>query len=124
MNVSQQSHGLTHQVGYAGFSRVAEMVASSLVSWRSARKHDQARQAQCDTATLLHAEQLFVRALCDDSNLEMDWLWLATQVVREHERRYCLERALRINPQSEMAQRELTKLSPVPVHMQHLAGHI
>jgi hypothetical protein len=53
------------------------------------------------------AEGLFAEALRDPSNLELDWLWLARQVSRASGRRYCLERALAINPQSETARRML-----------------
>jgi hypothetical protein len=56
------------------------------------------------------AAALFAQALYEDSNLELDWLWLATQVTRDVERRYCLQRALHINPQSEIARWQLLKL--------------
>jgi hypothetical protein len=49
-------------------------------------------------------------AVEDGSNLEMDWLWLATKVTDRTERRYCLLRALAINPASEIARRELQSL--------------
>lgn len=68
------------------------------------------------------AEALFVQAVCDNSNLEMDWLWLATKVVREHERRYCWEQALRINPHSEVARHELAVLPALPAHILRLTG--
>ena len=53
---------------------------------------------------------LFVQAIREDSNLEMDWLWLFSQVSSTSERRYCLDRALAINPDSEMARAEYTRL--------------
>ena len=49
-------------------------------------------------------DDLFAQALREDSNLEMDWLWLATKVQTESQRAYCLRRALRINPRSALAQ--------------------
>jgi hypothetical protein len=53
--------------------------------------------------------------LCDmvreDSNYELDWLWAAEQVTAADEIRYCLERALYINPDNQDAQRILSKLS-------------
>jgi hypothetical protein len=55
-------------------------------------------------------DPLFIQAIYDDSNLEMDWLWLATQVTSDSQRRYCLQRALRINPHSGPAQRGLAQL--------------
>lgn len=51
--------------------------------------------------------QLFSLALRNDSNLELDWLWLFMQCDDGARRRYCLERALAINPQSAIARREL-----------------
>jgi hypothetical protein len=53
----------------------------------------------------------FVLAIAADSHLELEWLWLFTRVTQEEERRYCLERALYIDPHSEMARHELAKLS-------------
>jgi hypothetical protein len=69
--------------------------------------------------TLLPAEtassdQLFLDMLREDSNLEMDWLWLATQLAPSGQRAYCLRRALRINPQSRLAQRGLAQLRHRP----------
>jgi len=51
----------------------------------------------------------FAEALRDASNLESDWFWLAARMERADERRYCLERALYINPQNEVAQRLLRR---------------
>jgi hypothetical protein len=55
-------------------------------------------------------DEVFAQALRDDSNQELDWLWAYVQVTREDQRRYCLERALAINPKSEIALRELAQL--------------
>ncbi|HJZ49600.1 MAG TPA: hypothetical protein VKE41_20625 [Roseiflexaceae bacterium] len=70
------------------------------------------------TANVRHADtdasRLFHEALRDPSNLEMDWLWLATQVTRESEQSYCLRQALRINPHSEPAQHGLAQLQRQP----------
>ena len=54
---------------------------------------------------------LFMQAIYDDSNLEMDWLWLATKVNSNSQRRYALLRALRINPRSGPAKRGLAQLN-------------
>jgi hypothetical protein len=66
----------------------------------------------CHTAT--QASDLFHEALHDPSNLEMDWLWLATQVTRAGEQSYFLQQALRINPRSELAKRGLEQLQQRP----------
>ena len=60
------------------------------------------------------SDDLFLQSLQEDSNLEMDWLWLATQVISDGERRYCLQRALAINPGSLLAQRGLIQLRKHP----------
>ena len=41
---------------------------------------------------------LFATALREDSNLAMDWLWLASLLEDEQERQYCLQRAHYIDP--------------------------
>ncbi len=61
-------------------------------------------------STAMQVSPLLASAVEDGSNLEMDWLWLATKVADRTERRYCLLRALAINPTSEMARRELQRL--------------
>jgi hypothetical protein len=58
---------------------------------------------------------LFAQALRDDSNLEMDWLWLFSQVSSVTEQRYCLDQALAINPYSEMARSERAKLPRISI---------
>jgi hypothetical protein len=59
----------------------------------------------------LDAHTLFARAVREHSNLEQDWLWLSTMVANEGELRYCLERALYINPDSAEARQELARLA-------------
>lgn len=41
---------------------------------------------------------LFAVALREDSNLAMDWLWLATLLEDEQEHQYCLQRVHYIDP--------------------------
>ncbi|MEO8392606.1 MAG: hypothetical protein ABI700_06405 [Chloroflexota bacterium] len=50
----------------------------------------------------------------DDSNHELDWLWAAEQVTTAEEIRYCMERALYINPDNRQTQRALAKLQVQP----------
>lgn len=57
------------------------------------------------------AGELLAQALRENWNHEQDWLWLSTMVTDEGARRYCLERALYINPQSEEAGEELARLA-------------
>jgi len=53
---------------------------------------------------------LLARALCDDPNIAMDWSWLSSQVPSVAEQRYCLDRALAIDPHSEIARSLRAKL--------------
>jgi hypothetical protein len=47
----------------------------------------------------------------ENSNHELDWLWAAGQVTATEEIRYCLGRALYINPDNRDTQRSLAKLT-------------
>ncbi len=82
------------------------------------RKHLGVRQdfaptsaAQPDPAACAHAVELFAQALNEDSNLELDWLWYATKMTSNAQRRVCFQRALQINPDSEAAKRALVTLA-------------
>jgi hypothetical protein len=55
-------------------------------------------------------QTLYTQALREEWNEEIDWLWLASQLPPNLERRQSLERALSINPESKFARRELAKL--------------
>lgn len=52
------------------------------------------------------AAGLFAEAVRANSNLELDWLWLYAKMTGSYERSYCLQKALQINPASELV-REL-----------------
>ncbi|MCQ3929462.1 MAG: hypothetical protein DPW16_03305 [Chloroflexi bacterium] len=60
--------------------------------------------------TVSNPSALFLQAMQQDSNLEMDWWWLIQRVSSPTERVYCLERILHINPTNKTAQRELKVL--------------
>lgn len=64
-----------------------------------------------DAVAMRRVAELFQQALHENFNLELDWLWLATQVTRDYERVYCLQRALWINPHSELAAHGLALIS-------------
>lgn len=74
----------------------------------SAGGPDTAPRCPKEPAYAAEATGPLAEALRDPSNFEDDWLVLADAVVRESERRYCLERALYINPQSTYARQLLT----------------
>lgn len=66
---------------------------------------------EIDTATAARSAHLFAQALHEDSNHEFDWIWYADNIATSAHQRYCLRRALEINPNSEMARRALAKLA-------------
>ncbi|MBN1993690.1 MAG: hypothetical protein JW953_13395 [Anaerolineae bacterium] len=55
------------------------------------------------------AQQLLTQILTADPNNEQAWLWLSAAVSPD-KRRYCLEKALSINPQNQQAQQALAML--------------
>lgn len=56
------------------------------------------------------AAQRFAQALANDSNIALDWICCADEMISLSERRYCLLRALAIDPDSERAMRALRAL--------------
>jgi hypothetical protein len=54
---------------------------------------------------------IFAEVLSNDSNYELDWLWLASMLPNSVEREYCLRRALDINPDNVVTQRQLERLT-------------
>jgi hypothetical protein len=87
--------------GYAGLiTRIAELLGAKQIS-----------VLRLDPVAAERAAQLFAQARDEDSNLELDWLWYAAKMTSSAHKRYCLRRALEINPHSEMARSELAKLA-------------
>lgn len=62
------------------------------------------------TWNIHHPSPLFLRALEEDSNRELEWLWYADNVTSDAERSYCWQRALYINPQNLQTQEKLFAL--------------
>lgn len=60
------------------------------------------------------AFRLLAQAVRRDPNSERAWLLLAGALTDVAQQRTCLERALQINPQNEMARRGLAALTPPP----------
>ena len=67
---------------------------------------------------------MFVQALCEDWTCERDWLWLATRMPRAHERRYCYQRVLQLNPHNVVARVELARLEPIPALLLRMSGSV
>jgi len=55
---------------------------------------------------------LLEKMVREDSSHEMDWLWASQQVINPDERRYCLARALYINPDNLETLALLQALTP------------
>lgn len=81
-----------------------------------------------DQGQTARARDLFTRLLRADSSKAEYWLWMSTLVETEQERIYCLESALRTDPDNEAAKRGLIILgarqadkdvTPAPVVRRH-----
>jgi ABC-type antimicrobial peptide transport system ATPase subunit len=59
---------------------------------------------------------LLVKALREDSNLVVEWLWYAANMTSKEEQRYCLQRALLLDPEYEIAVRCLNDLDRSEKH--------
>ncbi len=54
--------------------------------------------------------ELFARAMCENSNQAMDWLFYAAQLTDPAERRHCIRRALQIDSESEVVRDALRQM--------------
>ena len=103
-----------------GWSNLAKFVAAvgrglsrGLISLGEQRVGAVAARSRVDLAMPTSPSDLLARALCDEPNVAMDWLWLYSQVSSVAEQRYCLDRALAIDPHSEIARSLRAKLPRV-----------
>lgn len=55
--------------------------------------------------------EIFARVVCENPNSAMDWLYYAAQLRSHEERRYCIARALQIDPLDEIVLAEVRRLS-------------
>jgi hypothetical protein len=103
-----------HGNGWGGLARaiasLGQSLSGGLAGLAEQRVGVSAPHARPSTHAMLRPSDMFVQGLRENSNLEMDWLWLASRVSSQSERRYCLERALAINPRSSFAREELAAL--------------
>ncbi|MDQ2996446.1 MAG: hypothetical protein M3R61_05240 [Chloroflexota bacterium] len=102
------TNGTTNQLGY---TRIVGWIQSIIDALLAPVVDDSVERAERLEFATVRATQLFAQALQEHSNLEMDWLWYAANMPSIAERRYCLQRALTINPHSDLARSALAKLS-------------
>ena len=108
---------ITNQPGHARIVAWIQSIIDVLFEKVAADNAESVARLEFATARATH---LFIQALHENSNLELDWLWYAANMTGDVERRYCLNRALAINPHSSLARSALAKL---PKHAQ-AAGEV
>lgn len=97
---------LTNRLSIVLHRLTAQLAPAASVSRAPARVAVQAPVAESRPVTAA----LFAEALRANSNLELDWLWLATRVSSNEERRHCYLKALAINSESVLALEGLRSL--------------
>lgn len=55
--------------------------------------------------------EIFARAMSERTNSAMDWLYYAAQLHDEGERRFCIERALQVDPACPIVRAEIRRLA-------------
>jgi hypothetical protein len=98
---------ITNRLDFARIVAWIQSIIDALFVKAAADNAESAERLEFATARATH---LFTQALHENSNLELDWLWYAANMTGDVERRYCLNRALAINPQSSLARSALAKL--------------
>ena len=91
-----------------GYAKIVSWIQSIVDALMTPAGEQDAQGAEFATA---RATKLFAQALHENSQLELDWLWYAANMTHDTERRYCLKRALEINPDSTLARNALAKLT-------------
>jgi hypothetical protein len=101
------TNGTANQLG---FSKIVSWIRSVVAALFEKAAELDVQPAEVQDFASRRAARLFAQALHENSNLEMDWLWYASNMPGDIERRYCLRRALEINPHSDLARSALAKL--------------
>jgi|GEM_PF-5316256 len=89
--------------------QMASWLRGSVAAFNSDKNLYAGRELQAKIA--LDESRLLRQAVAAKSAYEIDWLIYAALVTDRAKRRYCLERALAINPQSELAATALRRLA-------------
>ena len=95
---------------HLGYTQIIDWIQSIIDALFAKAADDDTESVERLEIATARATHLFAQALHEDSNLEMDWLWYAANMTSAVERRYCLNRALTINPHSDLARSALAKL--------------
>jgi parallel beta-helix repeat protein len=61
--------------------------------------------------SLSSASRIFAAIINQDPGNETAWLWMAASITDREKQRYCLQRAIQINPKNERARNALAQLS-------------
>jgi len=93
------------QAACAAFTQLCAAVAEGLLHAGAMRVADSLGDAQRQAAT--DDERMLRRAVHANSASEVDWLLYAAILTDPAKRRYCLERALALNPNSDLAKQAL-----------------
>jgi hypothetical protein len=101
------TNGMTSQIGYTRIVGWIQSIINTLLAKAPDNSAESTERLEFASARATH---LFAQALHENSNLELDWLWYATNMTSAVERRYCINRALAINPHSSLARSALAKL--------------
>ncbi len=92
-----------------GWARLATRFGS-LFDWQEDLDTDRAADTVARAAA--YDSQVLRHAAFANSPHEVDWLLYAALMTDAAKQRYCLERALAINPDSDLARRALARLAP------------
>jgi hypothetical protein len=100
----------------SGANRSLRRIGSIVFGWL--RGGTASQEADLDAARLAQAREydarIIRRAVYVNSSEEVDWLLYASMITDPAKRRYCLERALAINPDSALASSALARLAGTP----------
>jgi hypothetical protein len=88
--------------------RLYKAVAGELLHGDAKRMSDGIRDAQ--EQAVIDDSQILRRAVHINSSDEVDWLLYAARLTDPAKRRYCLERALALNPNSDLANQALINI--------------
>jgi hypothetical protein len=99
--------GMANKLDYARVAAWIQSIIDALFAKAADECAESAEQLEFNTARATH---MFAQALHENSNYELDWLWYAAHMISVAERRYCINRALAINPHSSLARSALANL--------------